>query len=54
MKDGHEHTRLRLFRSLFETDPEKARYQVDILPEANKDITTNTISSVPRILDLDG
>lgn len=54
MRDGNEHLRFRLFRSLFETDSGKTRYQVDILPNSTHNSTTNTVSSVPRIIDLDG
>ena len=52
-KNGQEHTRLRLFRSLFETDPLHARYQVDIVPSDTTSPTTS-VSSVPNISDIDG
>ena len=53
MRQGSEHLRLSLFRSLFETNSEKARYQVDILPQTKNDPAL-PISSVPYIADIDG
>ena len=54
MKNSEGHSRLRLFRSLFETDSGKARYQVDIIPENKTTSTTHMVQNVPRILDIDG
>lgn len=53
MKEGNEHMRLSLFRSLFETRQNKGRYQVDIIPQAKND-PLMPISSVPTIADIDG
>ncbi len=52
MKQGNEHLRLSLFRSLFETNSEKARYQVDIFPQTKND-PVMPVSSVPYIADID-
>jgi pyruvate/2-oxoglutarate/acetoin dehydrogenase E1 component len=54
MKNGNEHMKLRLSRSLFETRPEKSRYQIDILPKPIRDTTALSISPAPYISDIDG
>lgn len=54
MKKQDGHSRLRLFRSLFQTEDSKARYQVDILPESDENSSTLSVQNVPRILDIDG
>ncbi len=54
MKNSEGHSRLRLFRSLFETDASKAKYQIDIIPESKTTSTTHMVQNVPRILDIDG
>lgn len=53
LKNGNEHMRLVLFRSLFETNPQKAAYQIDALPQIKNDPNL-PISSVPFIADIDG
>lgn len=54
MKNGIEHMKLRLYRSLFKTEAKDARYQVDILPE-NKETSKNTVNMpVTYIDDIDG
>lgn len=53
IKQGNEHMRLSLFRSLFETQQNKGRYQVDIIPQ-NKNDPLMPVSSVPTIADIDG
>jgi len=54
MKNEGGHSRLELFRSLFQTQPNTARYQVDIIPENKKNTSGITLQSVPRIVDIDG
>lgn len=55
MKNGSEHTRLGLYRSLFETRPEKAQYQVDIVPSTESQAKKNLITiATPYIADIDG
>lgn len=53
LKNGNEHMRLTLFTSLFETNPEKAAYQIDILPQIKND-SNLPLSSTPFISDIDG
>lgn len=53
LRNGSEHLRLSLFRSLFETNPEKASYQVDILPQTKNDPNL-PVSLVPYITDING
>lgn len=54
MKNGTEHMRLRLYRSLFKTDAKDARYQVDILPEKKETSNNTVIAPVPYVADIDG
>lgn len=53
LKNGNEHMRLTLFTSLFETNPTKAAYQIDILPQIKND-SNLPLSSTPFISDIDG
>lgn len=51
---GTEHMRLRLSRSLFETEPGSSRYQTDIIPEQAINREVHTFQNVPSIQDIDG
>ncbi len=53
MSKGNEHLRLSLFRSLFETQQNKARYQVDIVPRTQNN-SSLPVLDVPYIEDIDG
>ena len=54
MKRANDHTQLRLFRSLFQTEAKDARYQVDILPENRNTSAGISIQNVPRVNGIDG